>query len=101
MEDGHCLRDHALSACRLEAPRGEAVFAATSLQTLMQMVGAGLGVSFVPEMAVRAGLADGKDVAIRPLERETPKREIVVAPWRARAGRQREGELLAEVFRAA
>jgi LysR family hydrogen peroxide-inducible transcriptional activator len=97
LEDGHCLRDHALSACRLEAPKGEDVFAATSLQTLMQMVSAGLGVSFVPEMAVKAGLG-GDGVAIRPLERNAPKREIVVA-WRAGSSRKREGELLAEVFR--
>jgi LysR family hydrogen peroxide-inducible transcriptional activator len=98
LEDGHCLRDHALSACRLDAPKGDDVFAATSLQTLMQMVGAGLGVSFVPEMAVKAGLADGEGVAIRPLERDAPKREIVVA-WRAGSSRKREGELLAEVFK--
>jgi LysR family transcriptional regulator, hydrogen peroxide-inducible genes activator len=98
LEDGHCLRDHALSACRLEAPKGEDVFAATSLQTLMQMVSAGLGVSFVPEMAVKAGLG-GDGVAIRPLERDAPKREIVVA-WRAGSSRKREGELLAEVFRS-
>ena len=97
LEDGHCLRDHALSACRLDAPKGEDVFAATSLQTLMQMVSAGLGVSFVPEMAVKAGLG-GDGVAIRPLERNAPKREIVVA-WRAGSSRKREGELLAEVFR--
>ncbi|HWE44451.1 MAG TPA: hydrogen peroxide-inducible genes activator [Caulobacteraceae bacterium] len=99
LEDGHCLRDHALSACRLDAPKGEDVFAATSLQTLMQMVSAGLGVSFVPEMAVKAGLG-GEGVAIRPLERDAPKREIVVA-WRAGSSRKREGELLAEVFRQA
>ena len=97
LEDGHCLRDHALSACRLDAPKGEDVFAATSLQTLMQMVSAGLGVSFVPEMAVKAGLG-GDGVAIRPLERDAPKREIVVA-WRAGSSRKREGELLAEVFK--
>ena len=98
LEDGHCLRDHALSACRLDAPKGEDVFAATSLQTLMQMVSAGLGVSFVPEMAVKAGLG-GEGVAIRPLERDAPKREIVVA-WRAGSSRKREGELLAEVFKS-
>ncbi len=97
LEDGHCLRDHALSACRLDAPKGDDVFAATSLQTLMQMVSAGLGVSFVPEMAVKAGLG-GDGVAIRPLERNAPKRQIVVA-WRAGSSRKREGELLAEVFK--
>lgn len=98
LEDGHCLRDHALSACRIDAPKGEDVFAATSLHTLVQMVSSGLGVSFVPEMAVKAGLTDGDGVAVRRLEADAPKREIVVA-WRAGSSRGREGELLAEAFR--
>ena len=61
LEDGHCLREHALAACGLAPPRphDEETFAATSLPTLVQMVGSGLGVSFLPAMAVDAGLADG------------------------------------------
>jgi LysR family hydrogen peroxide-inducible transcriptional activator len=55
LEDGHCLRDQALAAFDIEAPKGDDVFAATSLHTLVQMVSSGLGVSFLPEMAVRAG----------------------------------------------
>ncbi|NEX92408.1 hydrogen peroxide-inducible genes activator [Caulobacter sp. 17J65-9] len=98
LEDGHCLREHALSACALEPPKGEDVFAATSLHTLVQMVGSGLGVSFLPHMAVKAGLADGAAVAVRPLRGDAPKREIVVA-WRAGSSRAREAELLAEAFR--
>jgi LysR family hydrogen peroxide-inducible transcriptional activator len=74
------------------------VFAATSLQTLVQMVGSGLGVGFLPEMAVRAGLADGSEVKVVPLDAEAPRREIVVA-WRAGSSRAREGRLLAEAFR--
>jgi LysR family hydrogen peroxide-inducible transcriptional activator len=100
LEDGHCLREHALSACALDAPRGEEVFAATSLQTLVQMIGSGLGVSFLPEMAVRAGLTAGSGVEVRPLQADAPRREIVVA-WRAGSSRAREGELLAEAFREA
>jgi len=100
LEDGHCLREHALAACRLDAPKGEDVFAATSLHTLMQMVGSGLGVSFVPEMAVKAGLTDSETIAVRPLHAEAPSREIVVA-WRAGSSRRREAELLAETFREA
>jgi LysR family hydrogen peroxide-inducible transcriptional activator len=100
LEDGHCLREHALSACALDAPRGEEVFAATSLQTLVQMIGSGLGVSFLPEMAVRAGLTEGAGVEVRPLRADAARREIVVA-WRAGSSRAREGELLAEAFRAA
>lgn len=97
LEDGHCLRDHALGALRLDAPRGEDVFAATSLHTLMQMVGSGLGVSFVPEMAVRGGLTLGSGVVLKPLKAEDPTRTIVVA-WRAGSSRAGEGHLLADRF---
>ncbi|MET3526418.1 LysR family hydrogen peroxide-inducible transcriptional activator [Phenylobacterium koreense] len=101
LEDGHCLRDHALAACGLKPPRGvgdEESFAATSLPTLVQMVGSGLGVSFLPAMAVAAGLTETADVAVMPLKAEHPQREIVVA-WRAGSSRAAEGQLLAEVLR--
>jgi LysR family hydrogen peroxide-inducible transcriptional activator len=100
LEDGHCLREHALSACRLNPPRlhaGEEPFAATSLPTLVQMVGSGLGVTFLPRMAVNAGLADAAPVAVRPIAAEHPAREIVVA-WRAGSNRGPEGRLLAAVL---
>lgn len=101
LEDGHCLRDHALAACGLRPPKAtgdEEAFAATSLPTLVQMVGSGLGVSFVPAMAVKAGLTDAANVAVRPLKAEHPNREIVVA-WRAGSSRASEGRLLAETLR--
>lgn len=100
LEDGHCLRDHALTACGLEPPRAsdEETFAATSLPTLVQMVGSGLGVSFLPAMAVEAGLTEHVPVTVRPLEADHPSREIVVA-WRAGSTRANEGRLLAETLR--
>ena len=101
LEDGHCLREQALSACRLNPPRtggGDEPFAATSLPTLVQMVASGLGVTFLPGMAVRAGLAVGANLAIRPIDAENPAREIVVA-WRAGSNRRAEGRLLAEVLK--
>jgi LysR family hydrogen peroxide-inducible transcriptional activator len=97
LEDGHCLREHALSACALEPPKGEDVFAATSLHTLVQMVSSGLGVSFLPEMAVRAGLADTPGVVVRPISALAPRREIVVA-WLAGSSRAAEARLLAEAL---
>ena len=103
LEDGHCLRDHALAACGLEPPKGvgeEESFAATSLPTLVQMIGSGLGVSFLPAMAVQAGLTDNAAVTVRPLATEHPSREIVVA-WRAGSSRSVEGRLLAETLREA
>ncbi len=105
LEDGHCLREHALAACGLAPTRprdrsgDEAAFAATSLPTLVQMVGSGLGVSFLPAMAVDAGLADAAAVSVRPLAAEHPSRQIVVA-WRAGSSRAAEGRLLAETLRA-
>lgn len=95
LEDGHCLREHALAACSLDGPRGDDVFAASSLPTLMQMVGSGLGVSFIPEMAVKAGLAEVAGVAVKPLGAQHPRRDIVVA-WRSGSSRAAEARLLAE-----
>ena len=104
LEDGHCLREHVLAACDMEPPRADAgedgSFAATSLHTLVQMVGSGLGVSLLPAMAVEAGLTDGAAVGVRPLTAKAPSREIVVA-WRAGSSRETEARLLAEALREA
>jgi len=102
LEDGHCLREHALAACSLEGPRPgeEGSFAATSLATLVQMVGSGLGVSLLPAMAVEAGLTDSAPIAIRHLVDKAPSREIVVA-WRAGSSREGDARLLADTLIAA
>jgi LysR family hydrogen peroxide-inducible transcriptional activator len=99
LEDGHCLREHALAGCGVPAPRGEDSFAASSLQTLVQMVGSGLGVSFVPQMAVDSGLTAGASVSVRPLECSDARRKIVVA-WRAGSSRGVEARLLADALAA-
>ena len=101
LEDGHCLRDQALAAFNLDAPRGEDAFAATSLPTLVEMISSGLGVSFLPEMAVKAGLADRPGVVVRRLAEagaEPPRREIVVA-WRAGSSRADEARLMAQALK--
>jgi LysR family hydrogen peroxide-inducible transcriptional activator len=102
LEDGHCLREHALTACRLDDPKtpaGEEGFAATSLATLVQMVGSGLGVSLLPAMAVEAGLTDAAPVAVRRITQATrPSREIVVA-WRQGSSREADARLLADTLR--
>jgi LysR family hydrogen peroxide-inducible transcriptional activator len=102
LEDGHCLREHALAACGLKPPKtasGEESFAATSLPTLVQMVSSGLGMTFLPAMAVQAGLTDPASVAVRPIAAAAhASREIVVA-WRAGSNRAAEGRLLAEVLK--
>ncbi len=103
LEDGHCLRDHALSACSLDQPRTSGVeggFAATSLHTLVQMVGSGLGVSLLPGVAVDAGLTQVAPVVVRPMSAGSPSREVVVA-WRAGSSRGAEARLLADVLKSA
>ena len=87
MEDGHCLRNHALEACRLAGPNRNEVFQGTSLRTVIQMAAGGLGVSLIPQMAVASELpADGSLVA-RPLSADAPPRRIALA-WRRSAARK-------------
>jgi LysR family hydrogen peroxide-inducible transcriptional activator len=87
LEDGHCLRDHALSACELEGARRNVAFQGTSLYTLVQMVANGLGVTLLPEMALDAGTHRGLDLSAVPLDGETPYRRIGLA-WRTSSGRK-------------
>ena len=56
LEDGHCLKEHALAACNRPELRAEAAMLGTSLHTLVQMVANGLGQTLVPEMAIAAAV---------------------------------------------
>src|SRR5215217_3890415 len=67
LEDGHCLKDHALAACNRPELWTEAAMMGTSLHTLVQMVDNGLGVTFIPAMAIEAGILDGTGIDTRPL----------------------------------
>lgn len=94
LEDGHCLREHALAACRMEAaPRHEG-FRGTSLYMLAHMASLGLGVTLLPDMAVRAGLARIPGLAVRPLTADAPARRICLA-WRRGSAREAEFQMLA------
>jgi LysR family hydrogen peroxide-inducible transcriptional activator len=94
LEDGHCLREHALDACRLHDTDVYGSYSATSLFTLTQMVRAGLGATLLPKMAVDAGLGDAADLVVRPLAARDAARMIGVA-WRKGSGRREDCELLA------
>jgi LysR family hydrogen peroxide-inducible transcriptional activator len=98
LEDGHCLRDHALAACNRPELRAEATMLGTSLHTLVQMVGNGLGVTMVPEMAVSAGILDGTGVVALPLEAEHAYRRIALI-WRKGSPREKDFRLLAEALK--
>jgi hypothetical protein len=65
LEDGHCLREHALSACQLAPGRRSSEVGATSLHTLVQMVSGGMGVTLLPKIAADGGAAAGAHVAVR------------------------------------
>ena len=99
LEDGHCLRDHALAACNRSELRASASMIGTSLHTLVQMVDNDLGLTMLPEMAVEAGILSGTEVVARPVESENAKREIVLA-WRRNSPREADFRLLAEELRA-
>lgn len=100
LEDGHCLKDHVLSACNRPELRAEAAILGTSLNTLVQMVDNGLGMTLVPEMAVEAGLLAGTGVVARPLDAEHPSRRIALV-WRRGSPRDKEFRLLADALKAA
>ncbi|MDB5667646.1 MAG: transcriptional regulator, LysR family [Alphaproteobacteria bacterium] len=100
LEDGHCLKDHALAACNRPELRAEASIMGTSLHTLVQMVDNGLGMTLVPEMAVKAGLLDGTRVEVRPLKADHAFRRIALV-WRKGSPREKEFGLLAEALKAA
>src|SRR5512132_1617064 len=76
LEDGHCLKDHALAACNRPEMRAEATMMGTSLHTLVQMVDNGLGLTIIPEMAVDAGILTGTGVEAREIKSERPYRRI-------------------------
>lgn len=91
LDEGHCLRDHAIAACSLKGSEKISPFAATSLLTLIEMVDADLGVTFLPAMAEGSALLKSTRVETHPLP-ERSYREIGLA-WRQ--GSHRGGEFRA------
>jgi LysR family transcriptional regulator, hydrogen peroxide-inducible genes activator len=98
LEDGHCLKDHALSACNRPELRANAAMLGTSLHTLVQMVDNGLGITFIPSMAIEAGILQGTDVEAKPLGSDRGYRRIALI-WRRSSPRESEFQLLATALR--
>ena len=98
LEDGHCLKDHALSACNRPELRAHAAMMGTSLHTLVQMVDNGLGLTFVPGMAIESGILSGTGVDAKPLRSEHPYRRIALI-WRRSSPRESEFQMLAATLR--
>ena len=80
LEEGHCFRDQALSFCQMDATRPGALMEGSSLSTLVQMVGAGMGVTLIPDMAVDMETRSA-DVAIARFPAPRPRRTIGMV-WR-------------------
>jgi LysR family hydrogen peroxide-inducible transcriptional activator len=95
LEEGHCLRDHALEACQLKAAATDIVYQGNSLHTLVQMVANGLGLTLLPAMSVAADVLGDTHLSIKHFSNENVDREIGMA-WRKTDPRRDDYLLLAE-----
>jgi LysR family transcriptional regulator, hydrogen peroxide-inducible genes activator len=85
LEEGHCLRDQALEVCT-KAGTEEQDFRATSLETLRQMVAAGLGITLLPRLAAEGPFASARGLVVRPFSPPAPSR-VIGAAWRRSTSR--------------
>ncbi len=97
LEEGHCLRGHALDVCETGDTNTRAQFEASSLHTLVQMVAAGIGVTLVPQLAVDAGIAQGTGLSLSRLAMPASRR--IGLAWRRTSLRAQEFRLLADTLR--
>ena len=98
LEDGHCLREHALQACKIRGSDKVSRFAATSILTLVEMVDADLGLTYLPEMAEGSALLRNTKVRLMPVG-DSSYRTIGLA-WRKGSGRVEEFRLLGEFLKS-
>jgi LysR family hydrogen peroxide-inducible transcriptional activator len=100
LEEGHCLRDQALSYCHMMTPDLRQSFGASSLTTIMQMVANGYGVTLLPEMAAAIEVHPSDRIRLLRFAVPEPKREIGLA-WRKSSPRKSGFEQLGELLRDA
>jgi LysR family hydrogen peroxide-inducible transcriptional activator len=98
LEDGHCLRDQALDVCSRIDVRESADYRATSLETLRQMVAAGLGITLLPELATRGPFGSGTGLAVKSFSKPVPSR-TVGAVWRRSSTRGAAIKAVCDVIR--
>jgi LysR family transcriptional regulator, hydrogen peroxide-inducible genes activator len=101
LENEHCLTEHAVSACQLTDKEKINPFTATSLHTLVQMVANGLGMTFIPQMAIDHGLLDNQNLVIVDPPGKSAYRQIGLV-WRPSTSRgevfHRLGDLVSELL---
>ncbi len=98
LERGHRLHDQVAELCREMGAKLTPDYEGTSLDTLRQMVGMGMGLTFLPALYVRAEMASDPLVAVRPFRTNAPSRDIGMI-WRRKSARGKEYMALAEVVR--
>jgi LysR family hydrogen peroxide-inducible transcriptional activator len=86
LEDGHCLRDQALDVCSHINVKESEDYRATSLETLRQMVAAGLGITLLPELATRGPFGSGQGLTVKAFAKPVPSRSVG-AVWRKSTAR--------------
>jgi LysR family hydrogen peroxide-inducible transcriptional activator len=82
LEEGHCLREHALEVCALAGAHERVDFHATSMETLRQMVAANVGITLMPTLAVKPPIAQTDNLIIRKFSGTAPSRTIALV-WRS------------------
>ncbi len=97
LEEGHCFRDQALSFCNMQSTPPREVLDASSLFTLVQMVGAGIGVTLIPEMAVAVETRSAS-VSVTRFKKPQPSRTIGMI-WRKTSPLARQLMEISEVVR--
>lgn len=98
LKEGHCLKDHALAACKLQATEIQTSLAGTSLATLVQMVAGKMGTTLVPEMALHQLVEDNCEIRAVPLDEPGPHRKLAFIT-RLNYGGTANIELLMELFK--
>ncbi|HET6565517.1 MAG TPA: LysR substrate-binding domain-containing protein [Xanthomonadales bacterium] len=98
LEEGHCLREHALEVCTLAGAHERVDFHASSMETLRQMVAAEVGITLMPRLAVMPPIAETDNLVTRPFAGKAPSRTIALV-WRSSSALGSFHLELAQVFR--
>lgn len=98
LEEGHCLRGHALDACQFHDIQIRAQFEASSLHTLVQMVASGIGVTLLPELAIDSEITKGTSINLVPLSNNASRQIGLV--WRQSSLRSRDFEILGDTLKS-
>lgn len=100
LEDGHCLRDQTLKSCNMQVDNMSIPYQATSLNTLVQMVVNNIGITLLPEMAVKANITHDTDAKIRRIDTKSNVNRSIALVWRKNSPRAEEFKELGNIIRA-